>query len=102
MCRPEAFSIVGGPAEAETGLYVPPGDVAALRAAIRYLLDHPDEAARMGQAGRRLVQQHFNVDAFARRTRTLLAGGTANAEPGTAAPAEGSRYAAPALPGGTA
>ncbi|MEZ4681169.1 MAG: glycosyltransferase family 4 protein [Caldilineaceae bacterium] len=39
--------------EAETGLYVPPEDPEALRRAIEYLLAHPEEAIRMGQAGRR-------------------------------------------------
>jgi glycosyltransferase involved in cell wall biosynthesis len=73
---PAPFGITGPLAEAETGLYVPPGDAAALRSAIRYLLDHPDEAAAMGAAGRRLVETHMNLDVFVRRVSALL-----NAEP---------------------
>src|SRR5262249_56848779 len=35
-----------------TGLVVPPGDVAGLRAAVRRLREHPEERARLGQAAR--------------------------------------------------
>jgi glycosyltransferase involved in cell wall biosynthesis len=54
------------------GLYVPPGDPAALRRAITYLLDHPDERARLGMAGRRLVEQLMTVDHFTRRMANLV------------------------------
>jgi glycosyltransferase involved in cell wall biosynthesis len=50
--------------EGETGLYVPPGDPQAMRAAIQYLLDHPDEAARLGANGRRLVEERMNLDRY--------------------------------------
>lgn len=42
------------------GTLVPPGDAAALARAIGWLLDHPKEAARMGERGRELVVQRFN------------------------------------------
>ncbi len=48
------------------GLYVPPGDPAALREAIDHLLRHPDEAARMGAAGRAAVLERHRLGAFAR------------------------------------
>jgi glycosyltransferase involved in cell wall biosynthesis len=51
--------------EGETGMYVPPNDPAALRAAIRYLLEHPDEAARMGRAGRQRVEQSMSLECYA-------------------------------------
>ena len=50
--------------EGETGLYVPPGDPAALRAAIECLLAHPEEAERMGRAGRRRVEQAMSLDGY--------------------------------------
>jgi glycosyltransferase involved in cell wall biosynthesis len=50
--------------EGETGLYVPPGDVVAMRAAIQRLLDNPAELARMGAAGRRRIEQEMNLDAY--------------------------------------
>lgn len=52
----------------ETGLLVPPRDAAALTQAVAHLLDHPDQAVQMGQAGRertvrlydqKLVQKRF-------------------------------------------
>lgn len=53
--------------EGETGLYVPPGDVPALRAAIQRLLDHPEEAERMGRAGRKLVEDEMSLDCYVER-----------------------------------
>jgi glycosyltransferase involved in cell wall biosynthesis len=53
--------------EGETGLYVPPGDAAALREAIQWLLDNPQEAERMGQAGRRLVEERMELDGYVAR-----------------------------------
>jgi len=40
----------------KTGLLYPPGDVEALRAAVRYLAERPRLTAEMGLAGRQLVQ----------------------------------------------
>ena len=50
--------------DGETGLYVPPGDPAALRAAVRYLLGHPAEAARMGRHGRALAESRHTLDGW--------------------------------------
>ncbi|MBI1724525.1 MAG: glycosyltransferase family 4 protein [Candidatus Tectomicrobia bacterium] len=44
--------------EEETGLLVPPGDAAALSAAIGRLLARPEERRAMGEAGRRLAQAY--------------------------------------------
>jgi glycosyltransferase involved in cell wall biosynthesis len=54
------------------GFYVPPGDAAALRRAIVYLLDHPGERSRLGAAGRRAVERLMTVDLFAARLRELV------------------------------
>jgi len=59
--------------EGETGLYVPPGDAHALAAAITYLLANPREAERMGQAGRRLVEQSMSLDCYVERLRAVVA-----------------------------
>jgi glycosyltransferase involved in cell wall biosynthesis len=50
--------------DGETGLYVPPGDPEALRAAIARLLGDPDEAERMGKAGRALVESRHTLDGW--------------------------------------
>jgi len=42
-----------------TGFIVPPGDESALHSKIEWLRDHPEEAARMGAAGRRRVLEQF-------------------------------------------
>lgn len=54
------------------GIYVPPGDPRALRAAIEHLLTHPEEADRMGQAGRALVEQRHTLDAYVARLAAIV------------------------------
>jgi glycosyltransferase involved in cell wall biosynthesis len=56
----------------QTGFYVAPGDAGALRAAIAYLLDHPDERARMGRAARRVTEELYSVEHFAERLRSMV------------------------------
>jgi glycosyltransferase involved in cell wall biosynthesis len=56
----------------EHGLYVPPGDPRALRQAVDYLLTHPDEAARMGRAGRELVVRNHALDAYVSRVADIV------------------------------
>ena len=48
--------------DGETGFVVPPNDAGALRAKIRWLLEHPDDARRMGAAARRRVLDVFTWD----------------------------------------
>jgi glycosyltransferase involved in cell wall biosynthesis len=55
-----------------SGFYVPPSDPEALRRAIAYLLEHPEERARLGAAGRRTVEQLTTVDQYAARLRELV------------------------------
>lgn len=68
-----AFAIDGLPevvVHNQTGLLVPHRDVARLAEAIMYLLDHPQERRRMGEAGRLRAEADFNaVD----MTRTIEA-----------------------------
>lgn len=42
------------------GICVDPENVEEIAAAIRYLLDNPDEAKRMGENGRRAIKEEFN------------------------------------------
>lgn len=46
----------------ETGLLVPPKDVPALRQALQQLLDHPEQARAMAQAGRARAEKAFIFD----------------------------------------
>jgi len=50
---------------ARGGLVVPPGDSAALEAALHRLTD-PRLRAALGAAGRRYVEQHFDLDTCTR------------------------------------
>jgi rhamnosyl/mannosyltransferase len=50
----------------ETGLVVPPSDPAALRQAMRYLWEHPEQAAEMGQRAARRYDEHFTADQMVR------------------------------------
>lgn len=77
MMRAHGFDgqIIEQPAHHANGIYVPPGDAAALSAAIRYLLDNPAVAAEMGANGRRLAAETMNVDLFARRIGALVRNG---------------------------
>ena len=46
----------------ETGLVVPPSDPMALRQAMRYLWEHPEEAAEMGRRAEERYWKHFTAD----------------------------------------
>jgi glycosyltransferase involved in cell wall biosynthesis len=54
------------------GLYVPPGDPVALRAAVRRLLDEPETAARLGRAGRATVEAHHTLDGWVARVAAAV------------------------------
>jgi glycosyltransferase involved in cell wall biosynthesis len=54
------------------GLYVAPGDSADLRTKIRYLLDNPAEAQRMGANGRTRVEERFTLDHYIERLHNAV------------------------------
>jgi glycosyltransferase involved in cell wall biosynthesis len=54
-----------------TGILVPPQDPAALADAIASLLDDPERARAMGEAGRQRVEQHFTVERMVAETLAL-------------------------------
>ena len=61
--------------DGETGLYVAPGDPRALRAAIAHLLRKPDEAERMGRAGRDWIERRHSLDRYVERLEAILLSG---------------------------
>lgn len=67
------FINIGG----ETGMVVPPSDPAALRQAMTYLWEHPEEVAKMGAAAEARYWRHFTadrmVDSYLEIYRELLA-----------------------------
>ena len=58
--------------DGENGLYVPPGDPEALRAAITRLLDDPAEAARLGAAGREWVCANADIETYVTRLAATI------------------------------
>jgi glycosyltransferase involved in cell wall biosynthesis len=50
-----------------TGVYVPPSDPAALRSAIQRMLANPEQAAELGRAARRFVEEQAGLDRFVSR-----------------------------------
>lgn len=58
--------------EGQTGLYVPPGDASALRAAILRLLDEPQAAERLGQAARTDVEARLSLQRYVERLTPLV------------------------------
>jgi glycosyltransferase involved in cell wall biosynthesis len=55
-------------ADGRTGVLVPPDDSDALAAAVSELLDDPDLARQLGEAGRERASKEFSVDRMAERT----------------------------------
>jgi glycosyltransferase involved in cell wall biosynthesis len=75
QARPVVATAVGGTPEAvvdgETGLLVPPGDAGALAEALRSLLEEPERARRLGEAGRDRVRERFSAEEASRRVLAL-------------------------------
>jgi starch synthase len=70
-------SAVGGILEVvedgKTGILVPPGRPDELASALRRLLEDPDQARAMGEAGRRRVEERFSWTSVAERTERVYA-----------------------------
>jgi glycosyltransferase involved in cell wall biosynthesis len=58
-------------ADGESGLVVPPGDAAALAAALTRLAREPATRQRFALAARARIASHFHIDETVRRTRAL-------------------------------
>lgn len=57
----------------QTGLFAEAHDVAGLRRCILDLLEHPDEAAAMGQRARALMIQAYSVETYCDRLERIVA-----------------------------
>ncbi|TMA70746.1 MAG: glycosyltransferase [Deltaproteobacteria bacterium] len=75
--RPVVATAVGGTREAvdaeRTGILVPPGDPAALAAAVLGLLADPARAAAVGRAAQRSVEEGFSAQQMVARLERLYA-----------------------------
>ena len=52
----------------DAGMLVPPADSQALASAVIHLIDHPDHARNLGEAGYKSLQEHFTWKAAAEKT----------------------------------
>ncbi len=72
---PVVATPVGGNPETvvhgQTGFWVPPRGSKALAQAMLWLLEHPVEAAKFGEAGRRRVAARFDIDKMVREHEDL-------------------------------
>jgi len=58
--------------DGETGLYVTPGDPRALREAITFLWNHPQEAERMGRQARAYIERFHTFDWWTAEVRSIV------------------------------
>jgi glycosyltransferase involved in cell wall biosynthesis len=76
--KPIIASRVGGVPEmvehGRNGLLVPPGDPVRLAEACLQILQNSDQARKMGQAGREIVEQRFNIRRQAQQLSELYQG----------------------------
>jgi glycosyltransferase involved in cell wall biosynthesis len=83
---PVVATRVGGTPEAltdgETGLLVPPGDAAAIAAAVSRLLDDRELACRLGRAARARIDDQFSVGRMVSATENLYGELLARKQPG--------------------
>jgi glycosyltransferase involved in cell wall biosynthesis len=56
------YGLIDAVVDGETGILVSPRNDRALLAALKHLLDNPDEVTRMGQAARQRCFQHFDAN----------------------------------------
>jgi hypothetical protein len=54
------------------GLFVPAEDPAALAEAMIWIMANPEEARKMGEAGRRMCEKHYHLTAFAGRLNAFF------------------------------
>jgi glycosyltransferase involved in cell wall biosynthesis len=73
------------------GLFVPPREPVALRRAIERLLARPEEAARMGRAGRALAETELSLDRWVKHVAEVTLGRTAAQTTGDGLPARARR-----------
>lgn len=75
MERPVVASAVGGIPEVVednvTGLLVPPRNPAMLAEKISFILNNPSTGARMGKAGRQVIQERYSLESMLTRTENV-------------------------------
>jgi glycosyltransferase involved in cell wall biosynthesis len=74
--------------DGNVGHLVAPGDLAALRDAVQWMMDHPQERLDMGRRGRELCRHRFDARAMVEELESVYASvlehGRADLRPGAA------------------
>jgi glycosyltransferase involved in cell wall biosynthesis len=75
MARPVVASTDGGIPEVVkdgiTGLLIPPGNPTMLSEKVTFILKNPSSGSRMGQAGRRVIEERYSLNNMLTRTENL-------------------------------
>lgn len=75
LAKPVVSTRIAGPADivedGETGFLVPPGNIKAMADKIIYLLEHPDIAKSMGEAGRKRAEELFDIKKQVKKIEAL-------------------------------
>lgn len=58
--------------DGKTGIFVEPGNPDDLREKIRYLLDHPEEAERLGKSAREKIEKEMNIDIYVEKLANII------------------------------
>lgn len=58
--------------DGETGILVEPGNIAALRGAIQFLLANPKEAERLGQNARQRILEQFTLESYVSKIADVI------------------------------
>ena len=58
---------------AQTGILVAPGDLTALRDAVVWMMDHPQQRREMGERGRAACRVRFDAATMVRQLETVYA-----------------------------
>ena len=56
----------------QAGILVDYGDVAGWEKALQYLHDHPEQALKMGENGRKLAETTYNLENYSRELSEVL------------------------------
>ncbi len=62
------------PADGVTGVYVPPGDAAALRSAILHVVANAEQGREMGAAARAAATAHFSIERYVHALGEVITG----------------------------
>lgn len=58
--------------DGKTGIFVEPGNPNDLREKIQYLLDHPEEAKRLGRNAREKIEKEMNIDIYVEKIANIV------------------------------